>query len=80
MGCDGMATPGAPIRLAVVTRLRLFGKLLDSAVNRFIERIDLMPPHKLHELATSVRCAINLENVSREFLSISLDDHSEVRS
>ena len=36
-----------------------------------------MPPHKLHEFATSVRGAVNGQDVAREFLSISLNDHSK---
>ena len=36
-----------------------------------------MLPHKLHEFATSVRGAVNMEDVPREFLSISLNDHGK---
>jgi hypothetical protein len=56
---------------------RLFGEFLDSAINRLLEGVDLMLPHKLHEFATSVRGTINMEDVPREFLSISLNDHGK---
>ncbi len=36
-----------------------------------------MLPHKLHEFATSIRGAFNMENVPRELLSISLNDHGK---
>ena len=56
---------------------RLFGEFLDSAINRLLEGVDLMLPHKLHEFATSVRGTVNMEDVPREFLSISLNDHGK---
>ena len=56
---------------------RLFGEFLDSAIDRLLEGVDLMPPHKLHEFATSVRGTVNMEDVPREFLSISLNDHGK---
>jgi len=36
-----------------------------------------MPPHKLHEFAPSVRGAVDMEDVSREFLSISFNNHGK---
>ena len=36
-----------------------------------------MLPHKLHEFATSVRGTVKMEDVPREFLSISLNDHGK---
>jgi hypothetical protein len=56
---------------------RLFGEFLDSAIDRLLEGVDLMLPHKLHEFATSVRGTVNMEDVPREFLSISLNDHGK---
>jgi hypothetical protein len=56
---------------------RLFEEFLDPAIDRLIEGVDLMLPHKLHEFAPSVRGAVNVEDVPREFLSISLNDHGK---
>ena len=53
------------------------GEFLDSAIDRLLEGVDLMLPHKLHEFATSVRGTVNMEDVPREFLSISLNDHGK---
>jgi len=36
-----------------------------------------MPPHKLHELVTGVSGAVDMEDVPREFLSISFNDHGK---
>ena len=36
-----------------------------------------MLPRKLHEFATSVRGTVNMEDVPREFLSVSLDDQGK---
>ncbi len=60
-----------------LSRRGLFGEFLDSAIDWLIERVDLMPPYKLHELATSVRGAVNREDIPREFLAISLNDHGK---
>src|SRR3984957_6284799 len=54
---------------------RLFREFLDSAIDWLLEGVDVMLPHKLHEFATSVRGTVNMEDVPREFLSISLNDH-----
>ncbi len=56
---------------------RLFGEFLDSAIDRLIEGVDLMLPHKLHEFAASVSDAVRMEDVPREFLSIPLNDHGQ---
>ena len=36
-----------------------------------------MLPHKLHEFATGVGDAVAIEDVPRQFLSISLNDHGK---
>jgi hypothetical protein len=54
-----------------------WAQFLDSAIDRLLEGVDLMLPHKLHEFATSVRGTVNMEDVPREFLSISLNDHGK---
>jgi hypothetical protein len=56
---------------------RLFGEFLDSAIDRLLEGVDLMLPNKLHEFATSVGGTVNVEDVPREFLSISLNNHGK---
>jgi hypothetical protein len=69
---------GAPWRQIIpVGPPRSFGQFLYSAMDRLVEGVDLMPPHKLHEFETSVGGAVDMKNVPREFFSIPLDDHGK---
>ena len=72
-GVSSGAPVGAPRGRGFVRFLihpRLFGEFFDPTIDRLVEGVDLMPPHKLHEPAASVRGAVDMEDVPREFLSV----------
>jgi len=73
----GAGLPGGLGSFVGSIHSRLFGEFLDPAIDRLIEGVDPMLPHKLHEFGANVGGAVNMEVVPREFQSISLNDHSK---